>query len=778
VRTPSQLCRRAFGVGVLLVVAARAAADTYAVTSTIDAIDAVPGNGSCATATGACTLRAAVQEANAHAGPDVVTMPAGLFLLALAGAGEDAAATGDLDVIDPLEIDGAGRETTVIDGLGADRVLHSSASALTLRDMTVRNGFVAGPGGGLYGTPGTVTIERVRFERNVATTGGALWQDDGALTISDGVFHANIASGGDGGALGFNGTGSLVVTNTEFTTNGSAGGGAGALTSASTGAVTLTGCTFSSNFATLVGAAAVVGSSAFSLDGCLFDRNRSTVSGGALLYSGSGSVTVSGTQVIANLGGAYGGANLKTIGTVQVTGSEFSDNVGLTGFGGLAVSAGTGGATVVDTVFRRNDGGSGSGGGLSAVAAGGTVTLTDVEASDNSSAMGGGLFVGGTNATLTRVRLLRNGSGTGPGGGAYIGGTMVGMTDSTVEGNIAANQGGGIAANGAGLTITIANSTISTNRAAGSSGVGGGVLLVTGFASTLSNVTFSGNVADFSGGGAYLVGRLTLRNVTLADNSAPIGSAILNDNSPITLASSIISGAAPNHCTGDAIMSGDFNIDSNGTCGLTGAHDRSNVDPQLGPLADNGGPTLTHLPAATSPAIDGGDPNDCLATDQRGQVRPTDGNGDGVAVCDVGAVEFLDLCPSDPSKTVPGICGCGVPDTDAALPNGVADCLVNAELKARIARARALVAALTGDASEEALETELMAIAEGLGAYAKQFKAQLVLADPKAKVDKLATKVRKAAKKATRAKGGRKLAKAKAKVTTALDRLDRAIAAQ
>jgi len=777
VRTLSRLCLGAFGMGVLLV-AARAAADTYAVNSPIDAIDVVPGDGSCATATGACTLRAAVQEANAHAGPDVVTLPEGLFLLTLAGAGEDAAATGDLDVIDPLEIDGAGRETTLVDGLGVDRVLHSFASALTLRDMTVRSGFVTGPGGGLYETTGTVAIERVRFERNVATTGGALWHDDGALTISDGVFHANVASGGDGGALGFNGTGNLVVTNTEFTTNGSLGGGAGALASASTGAVTLTSCTFSSNFATLTGAVAAVGSTTFSLDGCLFDRNRSTAGGGALLGTGPGSVTVSRTQVLANLGGAYGGAYLKAIGTVQVTGSEFSDNVGLTGFGGLSVSAGAAGATVMDTVLRRNDGGSGFGGGLSAGAAGGTVTLTDVEASDNSSGMGGGLFLGGTNATLTRVRLLRNGSGTGPGGGAYITGTMVGMTDSTIEGNIAANRGGGISAIGAGLTITIANSTISTNRAASSSGQGGGVFLGPGFASTLSNVTFSGNVADFSGGGAYLVGTFTFRNVTLADNSAPHGSAILNDNSPITLASSIISGAAANHCTGDPIMSGDFNVDSNGTCGLSGAHDRNDVDPQLGPLADNGGPTLTHLPAAASAAIDGGDPNDCPATDQRGQVRPTDGNGDGVPVCDVGAVEFLDLCPSDPSKTAPGTCGCGVPDTDAALPNGVADCLVNAELKARIARARAIVAALTGDASEEALESELTSIAEGLGAYLKQFKAQLVLADPKAKVDKLAKKVRKAAKKATKAKGGRKLAKAKAKATTALDRLDRAIAPQ
>src|SRR5439155_17994238 len=89
-----------------------------------------------------------------------------------------------------------------------------------------------------------------------------------------------------------------------------------------------------------------------------------------------------------------------------------------------------------------------------------------------------------------------------------------------------------------------------------------------------------------------------------------------------------------------------------------------NRDPQLGPLQDNGGPTFTHAlsPGTTScstvypytctfkikpsPAIDGGNPNGCtdpvgtlLTTDQRGFSRTTDGNGDGIARCDIGAYE-------------------------------------------------------------------------------------------------------------------------------------------
>ena len=55
-------------------------------------------------------------------------------------------------------------------------------------------------------------------------------------------------------------------------------------------------------------------------------------------------------------------------------------------------------------------------------------------------------------------------------------------------------------------------------------------------------------------------------------------------------------------------------------------------DAMLGPLGDNGGPTLTHLPAPGSPAIDGGDDAQCLATDQRGVGRP-------IGSCDAGSVE-------------------------------------------------------------------------------------------------------------------------------------------
>jgi len=766
----------------VLVAAATASADTYTVNSTVDAIDAAPGNGVCATTAGACTLRAAVQEANAHAGADVITLPAGVFALSVLGPGEDASASGDLDVTDAVEIDGAGRDGTIIDGINADRVVQSSAAMLALRDLTIRNGIIAMDlGGGLFQPAlGNVTLERVRFESNQALGGGAIYQGaNGTLTVTDSEFDANHAS--DGGAIFLVGGGALTLVGTTLASNRAFGGVGAGIFTWGTAPVSLSGCTISSNTAKGGGGGVVAGgSTTFALDGSTFSGNRvvgAGGAGGAFAYSGSGNVTITNTKALENLASVNGGGSLLASGTVVVSGSEFSDNAALTGDGGGLSVIAQGNVTIADTVLRRNAAGAGAGGGLYASTAG-TLTLTDVEASENSGTGGGGLFLTGaigSSATLTRVQALRNGSGTSAGGGIVASIPLLTIVESTIDGNVAAAPGGGVYA---AATFAIADSTISNNRAAGAvGGRGGGLYLGTGSGSTLTNVTVSGNVAESEGGGMLSGGDLAVRNATFADNTASTGSALFNAAGTLTLASSIVSGSAPSHCAGAPVTSGDFNVDSDGSCGLTGPNDRT-IDPQLGPLADNGGPTLTHLPAASSPAIDGGNPTGCPATDQRGQMRPTDGNGDGSAVCDVGAVEFVDLCPTDPAKVLPGVCGCGVPDTDAALPNGVADCLINGELKARIARAVAIVTALTGDPSEAALETELTGIAGGLGAYAKLFKAQLVVADPKAKLDKLAMKAKKTVKKVTKAKAGRKLEKARTRALAALGKLDQAVAAQ
>ena len=103
-------------------------AATFNVNSTTDVVDSNPGNGVCATAGGVCTMRAAIQEANSlGGGPHTITVPAGTYTLTITGTGEDAAATGDLDITANMTINGAGAGRTIIQagtttGDGIDRV--------------------------------------------------------------------------------------------------------------------------------------------------------------------------------------------------------------------------------------------------------------------------------------------------------------------------------------------------------------------------------------------------------------------------------------------------------------------------------------------------------------------------------------------------------------------------------------------------------------------------------------------------------------------------------
>jgi CSLREA domain-containing protein len=99
-----------------------AQAASFTVNSTVDAVDATPGDGVCDDGAGNCTLGAAIMEANALVGADTITLPTGTYTISIAGTGEDAAETGDLDISDDLTINGAGADTTIIDGGGLDRV--------------------------------------------------------------------------------------------------------------------------------------------------------------------------------------------------------------------------------------------------------------------------------------------------------------------------------------------------------------------------------------------------------------------------------------------------------------------------------------------------------------------------------------------------------------------------------------------------------------------------------------------------------------------------------
>jgi CSLREA domain-containing protein len=133
----------------------RAEAAVFTVNSTADAVDADVNDHICATATpGECTLRAAIQQANASGGGEVV-VPAGTYTLSIPGANEDGAASGDLDINVPLTITGAGAADTIIDGGGLDRVFDiapavtSGSPIVEVDDVTIRGGNCFCTGGGV-----------------------------------------------------------------------------------------------------------------------------------------------------------------------------------------------------------------------------------------------------------------------------------------------------------------------------------------------------------------------------------------------------------------------------------------------------------------------------------------------------------------------------------------------------------------------------------------------------------------------------------------------------
>jgi hypothetical protein len=123
----------------------------YAVDVVIDSIDAIPGDGMCADASGSCSLRAAVQEANATPGADSIALAAAHYVFALVGLEEEAAASGDIDIVGDLEIRGAGVAATTIDAAALDRLLDLrpgvATSQVRLQELTLRNGAAVVPQG-------------------------------------------------------------------------------------------------------------------------------------------------------------------------------------------------------------------------------------------------------------------------------------------------------------------------------------------------------------------------------------------------------------------------------------------------------------------------------------------------------------------------------------------------------------------------------------------------------------------------------------------------------
>ena len=392
------------------------------------------------------------------------------------------------------------------------------------------------------------------------------------------------------------------------------------------------------------------------------------------------SATIEGVTIRDGHTALQGGGIFMHDGTLVVRDSVIESNEAGTGAGemgeGGGIALGAAAARVERTVIRDNKAGF-AGGGLWTGPSSDPLTLVDSTVTSNHAGptAGGPAAGGGIRAehalSLVRVALTGNdataistGNDTASGGGLIALDELT-IVDSTVTGNSVLGTNGG-EARGGGLYLIgsepmqISGTTLAANTAVGTGGnpEGGAIRQFGTGPLTITNSTLSGNSVSAtmganaaSGGGAVIDTPATLTNVTIVGNTAtgiaPSGGNLVAPNAG--LRNTIVAGGAPTNCSFTA-ASAVGSLDTGTSCGL-GAGNRNGVNPRLGPLAANGGPTRTHALLAGSPAIDGGTATGAPATDQRGVRRP---QGAGI---DIGAYEVVVAPRPDggptPDRTAP-----------------------------------------------------------------------------------------------------------------------------
>ncbi len=200
------------------------AAGTFTVNSFADEVDNNL-NGVCATASNDCTLRAAIQEANFSPGADTINLPAGVFVLSLGPAGDDVAASGDLDITSDITINGPslGSGMAIIDGNVSDRVIEIHSGSVTIDRVTIRNAGESGggiltrgtsnlaltnstissnSGGGLFNlSGGNINITNSTISGNNSSTGGGIYTDGGAVRLANVTITGNTGATLGGGGI-------------------------------------------------------------------------------------------------------------------------------------------------------------------------------------------------------------------------------------------------------------------------------------------------------------------------------------------------------------------------------------------------------------------------------------------------------------------------------------------------------------------------------------------------------------------------------------------------
>ncbi|MEZ4520854.1 MAG: right-handed parallel beta-helix repeat-containing protein [Thermomicrobiales bacterium] len=341
----------------------------------------------------------------------------------------------------------------------------------------------------------------------------------------------------------------------------------------------------------------------------LFGAVKTISASNSVIIDGGGQITLSGATAV-QLFDVESGA------TLELRDITLTD--GQAGLGGAIANAGT--LRIVNSTLTENEAD-----GAGAVYNEGDATITDSVLSSNVAQNAGVILNVGT-LEITGSVFFEN-TGTAAFAGGILNGGTATITDTTFELN--SSFFGGAITNTENAVLDLFGSTFVENAA---TGTGAGIYNDDGFV-TITNSTFSGNSSPLGPAVFSTDGVTEIIASTVTDNSSESGSLDNDQGGTIILRQTIVADQNSGADCDGSMTSDDYNLDSDGTCNLTALHDITNGDPELGPLVDNGGETLTHMPAQSSVAVDSGGFS-CPSVDQRGKPRPAG------AGCDIGAVEL------------------------------------------------------------------------------------------------------------------------------------------
>ncbi len=359
------------------------------------------------------------------------------------------------------------------------------------------------------------------------------------------------------------------------------------------------------------------------------------VGGGLAILTYSGSVNVSDVVVTNSKANSYGA------GVAAVT-----NKYGQTSFDDLTV------------VRNQADAGGGGGVGLLGV---GSIDVTNSTISGNRAAGGGAALIAAPGSVQIQNSTVANNRAIDSAGGGILSSKYAQTTvqNSTIKGNDSGAYGGGLTASQGG-SLNVVESTVNDNSA---DGPGGGILTYLGSPLRVTNSTITGNTANRNpsssgppggGGGIYsYYSPLNVESSTITGNLASNGGeggGVGDANTVAVIHNSVVQGNTA--ATFDDLFGAvraNYNLfgSTSGAYLQGSAHNLVGADPDLGPLAPNGGPTQTMAIQPGSPLIDAGDPAQHPASDQRGEQRP------GGSAPDIGAYEVVDNSVKNPKVKVP-----------------------------------------------------------------------------------------------------------------------------